>query len=99
VLRTKLDAHATPCVYLGLDACSRAFLVGSLYELSTCVSVEVTFFENVFPFRKTKQESSSSSLLWGPDPVLHVVNPRLGAFDTSAEDHSRVSTVLDHSQH
>src|SRR4051794_11054955 len=34
VLRTKLDAHASPCVYLGIDANSRAFLLGSIYELA-----------------------------------------------------------------
>jgi hypothetical protein len=94
VLRTKLDAHAIPCVYLGLDASSRAFLLGSLYELATSVSVEVTFFENVFPFRKLKQDSPSS-LLWETNPVTNTVDPRLGVFDTRADDSSRVVEILD----
>jgi hypothetical protein len=95
VLRTKLDAHATPVVYLGIDANSRAFLLGSIYDLALSVSVEVTFFENVFPFRKLKQQESASSLLWGTDPLLHSVDPRLGAFDTSAADTSGVAKLLE----
>ena len=51
-LRDKLDAHATPMVFLGIDSPSRAFLLGSLYELATSVSVEVTFVEQKFPFRE-----------------------------------------------
>ena len=86
VLRTKLEAHATPCVYLGLDASSRAFLVGSLYDLHTSVSVEVTFFENIFPFRKSKQESSPSTLLWDSNHSLAITDPRLGVFEDTTQD-------------
>lgn len=92
-LRSKLDAHATPCVYLGIDASSKCYLLGSIYELGTSVSVEVTFFENVFPFRKLKQESFSS-LLWDPTPALDAGDPRLGTYDTKT-DPSKVSTLLD----
>lgn len=94
-LRTKLDAHATPVVYLGIDANSRAFLLGSIYDLSVSVSVEVTFFENVFPFRKLKQQESTSSLLWGPDPLAQAIDPRLGAFDNAASDASNFVKLLD----
>jgi len=94
VLRTKLEAHATPMVYLGIDASSRAFTLGSLYDLATSVSVEVTFFENVFPFRKIKQEAPSA-LLWGADPLLNSVDPRLGAFDTAGADLSNVAKLLE----
>jgi Integrase core domain/Zinc finger C-x8-C-x5-C-x3-H type (and similar) len=66
-LRTKLDMHAVPMVYLGIDPQSRAYLLGTLYELSTSVGVEVTFFEDVFPFRKHRGEESPASLLWGAD--------------------------------
>ena len=95
VLRTKLDAHATPSVYLGLDAASRAYLLGTIYELATSVSVEVTFFENVFPFRKLKIEDSQASLLWDPSPSLQIGDPRLGVFDTKASDASKVSRLLE----
>jgi len=39
-------------VYLGIDGPSRAYLLGSLYDLVTSVSVEVTFVEDSFPFHK-----------------------------------------------
>jgi len=32
-LRTKLDAHAMPFVYLGLDSQARSYLLGSLFRL------------------------------------------------------------------
>jgi histone deacetylase 1/2 len=94
-MRTKLDAHATPVVYLGLDAASRAFLLGSIYDLSTSVSVEVTFFENIFPFRKLKQSETPSSLLWGPDPLTQSIDPRLGLFETAASDASSITKLLE----
>ena len=80
-LRTKLEPHAVPCVYLGMDASSRAYLLGSLFDLHTSVSVEVTFFEDSFPFRKHRQESSPSALLWNQDPLLNAVEPRLGVIN------------------
>ena len=51
-LRNKLDAHAVPCVYLGIDPVSHTYLLGSLYDLTISISVHVTFMENAFPFRK-----------------------------------------------
>jgi len=88
---TKLDQHANPCVYLGIDAKSRAYLLGSLYDLNTSVSVEVTFMENVFPFRKIKHRESPSSLLWGTDHNMAEGDPRLGMF----ADESPLTKVLD----
>lgn len=64
MLRGKLDAHATPTVYLGIDAKSRSYLLGSLFHLQLSVSVEVTFLENVFPFRRFPTQAPAS-LLWG----------------------------------
>jgi len=58
----KLDEHATPAVYLGLDPNCRAYLLGSLYQLELSTSVEVTFVENVFPFRKVKHRSVRPTL-------------------------------------
>ena len=84
-LRTKLDAHAKPCVYLGIDANSKAFLLGTIYDLSTSVSVEVTFFENVFPFRKLKQEEAHSTFLWDPSPTLVPGDPKLGVYDAKPQ--------------
>ena len=55
-LRTKLDVHTTPSVYLGIDAKSHAYLLGSLYDLNLSVSVEATFLENVFPFRRLQNQ-------------------------------------------
>ena len=65
VLRQKLDPHSLPMVYLGIDQASRSYLLGSIHDLHTSVAVEVTFFENVFPFRNHKAEESPASLLWG----------------------------------
>ena len=89
VLRNKLDAHALPYVYLGIDPASRSYLLGSLYDLQTTVAVEVTFFENVFPFRKFKANDSPASLLWGTDSTLQLGDPRLGMFDTGCDDTTR----------
>jgi hypothetical protein len=79
-LRTKLDAHSTPMVYLGIDPGSHSYLLGSLYDLFTSVAVEVTFFENIFPFRKFKATDSPASLLWGTESTLTAGDPRLGMF-------------------
>ena len=93
VLRTKLDQHATPAVYLGLEPKTRAFLLGSLHELNLSTAVEVTFVENVFPFRKIKHRESPSSLLWGTENNLSEGDPRLGMFESS--DTSGITKVLD----
>ena len=81
-LRTKLDVHATPVVYLGIDSKSRSYLLGSLYDLHLSVSVDVTFLENVFPFRRFPQ-TSPASLLWGTDAVTAEGDARLGMFENS----------------
>ena len=88
-VRSKLDAHATPAVYLGIDPASRSYLLGSLYDLQTFAAVEVTFLENVFPFRKFKASDSPASLLWGTDSTLQLGDPRLGMFGTSSDETTR----------
>jgi hypothetical protein len=92
-LRTKLDAHANPSIYLGIDAKSRSYLLGSLYDLNLSVSVDVTFVENVFPFRRFQNQSSPASLLWGTDRTTAEGDPRLGMFDS--QDPSGVTKALD----
>jgi hypothetical protein len=92
-LRTKLDEHASPAVYLGLDPNCRAYLLGSLYNLDLSTSVEVTFVENVFPFRKVKHRESPASLLWGTDNNMAEGDPRLGMFDSP--DTTGVNQILD----
>ena len=92
-LRTKLDSHASPAVYLGLDPKSRTFLLGSLYDLVVSTWVEVTFVENVFPFRKIKHSDSPASLLWGTENNLAEGDARLGMFQSP--DTSGVLKVLD----
>jgi transposase InsO family protein len=82
---SKLDAHATPTVYLGLDPNCRAYLLGSLFQLDLTTSVEVTFVENVFPFRKIKHRESPAALMWGTDNNLEEGDPRLGMFATPNE--------------
>ena len=62
-LRTKLDAHASPHVYLGIDPKSRAYLLGSLFDLKLTVSVEATFLEHVFPFRSTRHKTACQPLV------------------------------------
>lgn len=93
VLRNKLDQHATPAVYLGVDPNCRAYLLGSLFDLQTSTSVEVTFVENVFPFRKMKHRESPASLLWGTENNLEEGDPRLGMF--SSQDPSGLTKILD----
>lgn len=86
VIRGKLDAHAIPMAYLGIDTATRSYLLGSLYDLQTCAAVEVTFIENVFPFRKFKANDSPASLLWGADHVMETGDPRLGMFAPDSSD-------------
>ena len=92
-LRSKLDAHANPAVYLGIDSKSRSYLLGSLFDLHLSVSVEVTFLENVFPFRRLQTQDSPASLLWGAERSTAEGDPRLGMFD--AYDGSGVTKFLD----
>lgn len=84
-LRTKLDAHSTPHVYLGIDPKSRAYLLGSLFDLRLSVTVEATFVEHVFPFRRHKAEDSPANLLWEAEsnPKMEG-DPRLGMFDSAS---------------
>ena len=93
-LRGKLDAHATPSVYLGLDLHCRAYLLGSLFQLDVSTSVEATFIENVFPFRKIKHREAPAALLWGADNNLMEGDPRLGMFDVTP-DTTSLNKVLD----
>ena len=92
-LRSKLDAHAAPHVYLGIDPKSGAFLLGSLFKLEISSAVDVTFVENVFPFRKLKCNDAASSLLWDTQHNMAEGDPRLGIFGTP--DSSGVTQALD----
>ena len=56
-LRGKLDAHSVPSVFLGLDTKSRCYKLGSLFDLVVSIAVEVSFVEEVFPFRFAKPNS------------------------------------------
>ena len=80
-LRTKLDAHASPQVYLGIDPKSHAYLLGSIYDLRLSVSVEATFLEHEFPFRKVQLQDSPAKLLWGTEAVQPEGDSRLGMFE------------------
>ena len=93
-IRGKLDVHATPSVYLGLDPNCRAYLLGSLFRLDVSTSVEATFVENVFPFRKIKHREAPAALLWGADNNLLEGDPRLGMFDVTP-DSTGMTKVLD----
>ena len=84
-LRGKMDAHATPMVYLGLDSSCKAFLLGSLYELNVSSALEVTFFEGAFPFRKLNA-GSPTSLLWGAEQFMQVGDAKLGIFGSHADE-------------
>ena len=81
-------------VYLGIDPSSRAYLLGSLFDLHTSVAVEVTFFEAIFPFRKFKASDSPASLLWGSESTLNAGDPRHGMF---AEQPDGMTKFLDRS--
>jgi hypothetical protein len=67
--------------------------LGSLFDLDLSISVDVTFMENVFPFRKfNKHRESPASLLWGTENNMAEGDPRLGMFDP---DTSGASKILD----
>src|ERR1700677_4213577 len=53
-LRSKLDSHATPMVYLGIEPKSCSYQLGSL----------------VFPFRRFQHQEAPASLLWGTDRTI-----------------------------
>ena len=93
-VRKKLDEHATPQVYLGFDPKCRAYLLGTLYHLELSTSVEVTFVENVFPFRRVTQRDAPASLLWGTENNLSEGDGRLGMFEN--RDPSGINKILDH---
>ena len=57
------------------------------------MSVDVTFLENVFPFRRIQNQASPASLLWGAEYGMAEGNSRLGMFDTY--DPSGVTKALD----
>lgn len=80
-LRTKLDANAVPQVYLGIDQRSHAYLLGSLFDLRLSVSVEATFLEHIFPFRRVQSQDSPASLLWGSEALTLEGDPRRGMFE------------------
>ena len=82
-LRTKLEAHASPHVYLGIDQKSHSYLLGSLYDLKLSVTVEATFLEEVFPFRRVQSEDSPATLLWGTEALTLEGDPRQGMFESS----------------
>ena len=65
-LRGKLDAHSVPSVFLGLDVKSRCCKLGSLFDLVVSIAVEVSFVEEVFPFRYAKV-SSPYHQLWSTE--------------------------------
>jgi transposase InsO family protein len=85
ITRNKLDCHANPMVYLGIDSASRSYLLGSLFDLVTSVAVEVTFLEDVFPFRNHRAEDSPASLLWDSETSLTQGDPRLGMFSSKLD--------------
>ena len=91
---SKMDAHAQPMVYLGLDPNCRAYRLGTRCRLEVSVAVEVTFVENVFPFRKVKHRESPSSLLWRTDNNLEDGDARLGMFTDPPE----ILKILDQTQ-
>ena len=67
--RGKLDAHTSPHVFLGLDAKTRCYKLGTLFELNISVAVEVSFVEEVFPFRFSKPASAYHHL-WSTESRL-----------------------------
>lgn len=69
------------------------YLLGSLYQLDLTTAVEVTFVENVFPFRKLKHREAPASLLWGTDNNLDEGDARLGMF--AQPDSSGENKILD----
>jgi len=82
-LRNKMQMHATPMVYLGVDPDTRAYLLGTLYDLRTSTAVEVIFLEDVFPFRKLQSRESPASLIWEGESDGDI---RAGMFPTEFGD-------------
>ena len=89
-LRSKSEAHAIPMVYLGFESGSRAYLLGSLFELYTSTSVEVTFMENAFPFRRLKYVGSPTALLWGAEQIMASGDTKNAAFMPDAPEIARL---------
>lgn len=69
-------------VYLGVDPDTRAYLLGTLYDLRTSTAVEVIFLEDVFPFRKL-QSRESPALIWEGESDGDI---RAGMFPTGFGD-------------
>ena len=67
----------------------RALPAGLHQELTTTVAVEVTFLENVLPFREYKAEKFPTSLLWGAESSLAPDDPTLGRLDVNLEQASK----------
>ena len=92
---SKLDQHATPCVYLGIDAKSRSYLLGSLYELHTSVGVEDSS-KLCFPSESSRTRSrpprccggTESTIVGRQCPNINVDNPM---------SHSNAGSSLAHS--
>jgi len=72
--RGKLDAHTAPHVFLGLDSKTRCYKLGTLFELNISVAVEVSFVEEVFPFRFAKPASAYHHL-WSTESRLREGEP------------------------
>ena len=67
--RGKLDAHTSPHVFLGLDSKTQCYKLGTLFDLMVSVAVEVSFVEEVFPFRFSKPATSYHHL-WSTESRL-----------------------------
>lgn len=59
-LRTKFDRRADPCVFLGIPAHTKGYRLYNLHTKQIFLSINVYFYETIFPFHSSFNPSNSS---------------------------------------